>query len=419
MTHPRSFRIVAPDPLVPLVRAFLEAQGFAFESEAFSPLAYRLREEPFPLGRSLAAFFGYLYIQDRSSMLPPLVLDPGSGATVLDMCASPGSKTGLLAQLVGPEGLVLGNEPNPARLVTLRRNVQQLNLFPIVTCCHSGDALPLPDACFEHILLDPPCSGWGTTDRHPSVLKLWQGDKVDPLIRLQQSLLREAARLLKPGGRLVYSTCTTNVEENEAQVRYARDVLGLCPVPVTPPAGLRYMDPALPDVDGVLRIDEEASEAQGFFVAAFEQAGNPGDGAAPLPGTAAPWMELEDAAVRAAGLDPGKLGRGRVGVFKDTAHWLPEKALALLPAALRWQGVALGKYAGLFRPSGLVHACLREDDFADIPRLELDETEIAGLTQGRSLNTGLRGRQARLFWRDLPLGLLTLKNGRAVWNARG
>ena len=106
-------------------------------------------------------------------MLPPLALGPQPGARVLDMCASPGSKTGLLAQLTGPHGLVLGNEPNSSRLATLRRNLQQLNLLQTVTCCCPGEQLPLPDASWDLILLDPPCSGWGTTDRHPSVLKLW------------------------------------------------------------------------------------------------------------------------------------------------------------------------------------------------------------------------------------------------------
>ena len=104
----RSFRLVCNPGQIPSVEALLSAQGFVFEPEPFSPLARRLLQEPFPLGRSLAAFWGYVYIQDRSSMLPPLALAPGEGARVLDMCASPGSKTGLLAQLVGREGLVLG-----------------------------------------------------------------------------------------------------------------------------------------------------------------------------------------------------------------------------------------------------------------------------------------------------------------------
>ena len=113
----RSFRLVCPAHRIPRVEALLRAQGYAFEPEPFSPWCRRLCVEPRPLGASLAAFFGYIYIQDRSSMLPPLALAPSTGAAVLDMCASPGSKTGFLAQLVGTEGFVLGNEPSSARRI--------------------------------------------------------------------------------------------------------------------------------------------------------------------------------------------------------------------------------------------------------------------------------------------------------------
>ena len=115
----RSFRLVCPPEQMPQVESLLRAQGYEFEPETFSPFCRRLLCEPRPLGSSLAAFFGYIYIQDRSSMLPPLALAPRQGEAVLDMCASPGSKTGFLGQLTGPDGFVLGNELSRARLATL------------------------------------------------------------------------------------------------------------------------------------------------------------------------------------------------------------------------------------------------------------------------------------------------------------
>jgi len=349
-----------------------------------------------------------------------VALAPPPGSLVVDMCASPGSKTGLLAQLVGRTGLVLGNEPNPSRLATLRRNLNQLNLFQAVTCCHSGDALPLPDAFCDHIMLDPPCSGWGTTDKHPKVMTLWKDDKVRPLIGLQRALLAKAASLLRPGGRLVYSTCTTNVEENEAQTRYARDELGLRPVPLEPLPGFAYMEPALPDVDGVLRIDEAESEAQGFFIAAFTRDGTPGEEIPANGGAAGTWEQVPKEILAHGGLDDALLPPGVAGAFGDTVHMLPDTALALLPPALRWQGAVLGKYgASRFRPSGRIRACLREDAFVEVPRIDAESLDdLLALTQGRSLSTGRPGKQARLFWRGLPLGMLTLKNGRAVWSEK-
>ena len=285
----RSFRLACKPEQAPLVELLLQAQGFTFDPEPFSPLARRLTSGLLPLGSSLAAAFGYIYIQDRSSMLPPLALAPKNGAAVLDMCASPGSKTGLLAQLVGPEGFVLANEPSHNRLATLRRNLQSLNLFNCATTSYPGENIPLPsapdsrtDAPFlhapnedaspgwEYIQLDPPCSGWGTVEKNPQVLRLWRGDKVKPLISLQRKLLAEAARLLRPGGRLAYSTCTTNVEENERQLRFAREELGLEFLPLEPLPGFSFADPELPEFAGALRVNT-GSDGQGFFVALLQK----------------------------------------------------------------------------------------------------------------------------------------------------
>ena len=268
-TAGRSFRLLCSPEEMPRVEALLQAQGYRFEPEPFSPFCRRLLDEPRPLGASLAAFFGYIYIQDRSSMLPPLALDPAAGGSVLDICASPGSKTGFLAQLVGKNGFVLGNEPSRARLATLRANMHACNLLPVSTCTYEGQNLPLRPGSWEAIQLDPPCSGWGTVEKHPRVMELWQGEKVQPLVGLQRLLLRHAADLLAPGGKLVYSTCTTNVAENEEQVRFAEQELGLEPLPLTPFPGFVWEE--LPGGEGTLRVDGQRSGAQGFYVALFRK----------------------------------------------------------------------------------------------------------------------------------------------------
>ena len=202
----RFFRLVCSQEQVNSVQSLLEAEGFEFEGLTFCPWARRLIKEPQVLGSSLAAYFGYLYIQDKSSMLPPLYLNPEPGDVVLDMCASPGSKTGLLAQLVGPRGLVIANEPNPSRLQTLRQNLRYMNLCNVITSRYKGQELALEENSIPLILLDAPCSGWGTVDKNPRVMDIWKKDRLGPLIKLQRELLQRAALLLAPGGRLLYST---------------------------------------------------------------------------------------------------------------------------------------------------------------------------------------------------------------------
>ncbi len=407
---PRSFRLVCAPAQRTAVEDLLRAQGFDFEEEPFHSSARRLLAEPLPLGLSLAAFFGWIYIQDRSSMLPPLALNPPEGAAVLDMCASPGSKTGLLAQLAEKNGFVLGNEPSRARLATLSRNLLHMNLLQSATCSFAGERLPLPDAGWEHILLDPPCSGWGTEDKHPRVRTLWRDDKTLPLIRLQRLLLKEAARLLAPGGRLVYSTCTTNTEENEAQMRFAVNELGLRPLPLTPFPGFCFDGPAK-GAEGSLLVNGRESGAQGFFIALLEKPGTaptfpPGSVPAKRPPRFLP-PEILDAATRAL-LPPGE-----IALFGENAVFMPAAGLARLPADL-FRGCTLGAYHnGRLRLSPRLRCLLPPVPGGNALEVE-DLALIHDLVAGRGLKTALQGKEAVLYRRGLPLAGLRIKNGRAL-----
>lgn len=419
----RSFRLVCEPCAIPRVEALLRAQGYAFEPEPFSPLCRRLVAEPAPLGRSLAAFFGYIYIQDRSSMLPPLALAPAPGDAVLDMCASPGSKSGFLAQLVGARGFVLANEPNPARLATLRANLHACNLLQAGTCAFPGERLPLAPGSWRRILLDPPCSGWGTADKHPRTLKLWRGDKVGALVSLQQRLLRHAAGLLAPGGLVLYSTCTTNEAENEAQVRFAEEELGLARVPLPPFPGFAWDEK--PGGRGTLRVDGARSRAQGFYLALLRaperapRAPEAHDDAPPGRRPAPPGVPLPPDALAGPCCDPERLPPGAAMQYGDRVRFVPGIAPGLLPPGFGWQAAPLGRMdgAGAFAAAPRLR-CLVPGGPEGMPgpqSLVLDAVdEVTALLAGRALQTGLSGREAALWWRDLPLGCIGLRRGRAL-----
>lgn len=411
---PRSFRLVCAKNLVPGVEALLRAEGFDFAPEPFFAQARTLTKEPFALGKSLAACFGYLYIQDKSSMLPPLALAPKPGQRILDLCASPGSKSGLLADLVGPQGLVLANEPNPERLATLRANLRHLGCVNVVTCKYQGQDLPLGPGSCPAILLDAPCSGWGTVDKHPKVAQIWSGSKTAPLEALQRELLTAAAHLLAPGGRLIYSTCTTNERENEAQVRFAQDHLGLVLEPLPLFAGFDFA----PSLSGCLLVDGQKSAAQGFFLACLRKPGTepqqPDHSGQEKPGI---MVSATNFAAQ-TGLDTRHLPPHQFLAVSGRVHVLLDQALAWLPPLLRWQGFVVGKMAkDSIVPDPTLRFFLPPQPEARALVLE-QVAEVRDLLSGQSRSCPGGARRLPLYFRDLPLGFLTVKGSRCLWSSR-
>ena len=408
------------------VENLLHLEGYEFIPDDFFPPARRLLKEPQPLGLSLAAFFGYIYIQDRSSMLPPVALQPVYGAAVLDICASPGSKTGQLAGMVGQRGLVLANEPSASRLATLRRNLLIQNLPQVVSTCQTGESLPMPDQSWSYIQLDPPCSGWGTLEKNPKVQELWSGEKILRLISLQRNLLQAAARLLKPGGYLTYSTCTTNVQENEEQIAFCLNTLGLELVELPNLPGWQ-LDTPMMGMTGVWRVNTRPGENQGFFIAKLRKAQATWAAiSTPEPAPALQYTPIPHNILLESGLDPDSLP-GPLGAFAGSVHILPQKALTMLPDNLRWQGL----YCGKCGKNGEVILSPRfrvgQDCKQSGPSIQLEGKSgreyLQKLLQGQSLTTQAAdiqatGKTAALYWNSLPLGRVNLKNNRVLWSER-
>lgn len=162
---------------------------------------------------------GRLTRQEASSMLPVLALGAKPGHIVLDMCASPGSKTTQIAEHLGESGLVLANEVVNSRVNMLVTNVQRHGSKSVVVVHHDGRHIPrVPESGFDGILVDAPCTGSGTTRKNPDVWGKWLPSGGRSLHDLQVALLSKASALVKSGGRVVYSTCSLDPVEDEAVV---------------------------------------------------------------------------------------------------------------------------------------------------------------------------------------------------------
>jgi NOL1/NOP2/sun family putative RNA methylase len=176
-------------------------------------------EESIRPGRYPFHAAGLYYIQEPSAMIAAELLDPQPGEIVLDLAAAPGGKTTQIAGKMNGEGLLIANEIHPARAKILSGNVERLGISNTIVTQSSPQQLSerFPER-FDRVLLDAPCSGEGMFRKDPDAAKEWSPEAVDACAVRQRDILPHAAAMLKPGGTLVYSTCTFNTLENEETI---------------------------------------------------------------------------------------------------------------------------------------------------------------------------------------------------------
>ncbi len=157
-----------------------------------------------------------IYLQDEASQLVAEMLDARPGDRVLDLCAAPGGKTTLIADRAADNAFIIAADRSAARMATITTTAALHQLGSInTTLLDAGDKLPFVPQSFDRILVDAPCSGTGTLRRNPEIRWRLTNDDIANFATDQKQFLRNAAEVLKPGGRLVYSTCSVEREENE------------------------------------------------------------------------------------------------------------------------------------------------------------------------------------------------------------
>ena len=162
---------------------------------------------------------GVYYLQEASAMAPVALLDPQPGETICDLCAAPGGKTTQIAGRMAGKGLLLCNEINPKRAKILSRNIERMAVpNALVTNEHPAALSSRFPGFFDRVLVDAPCSGEGMFRKEEAAVTDWSQETVEMCARRQVEILHSAARMVRPGGRLVYSTCTFAPEEDEMAV---------------------------------------------------------------------------------------------------------------------------------------------------------------------------------------------------------
>lgn len=243
------------------------------------PGAFRFISPEGP-GNRLAYLAGLYHVQEEVSLLPVVLLDPAPGEFILDCCAAPGNKTAQIAVKMENRGTVLANDRSRERMRILHTAMARLGITNTVTTIGDAADLICPDGFFDRVLADVPCSCEGTSRKYPSVLKNAGFERSMRMSAIQKRILQRAIQLCRPGGRIVYSTCTYAPEENEAVVQHAldlfEDTIRLLPAQIP---GF-VSSPGLTEWNGqsfdssmafTMRVWPHQNDTGGFFVAVFEK----------------------------------------------------------------------------------------------------------------------------------------------------
>ncbi|EJB6973475.1 16S rRNA (cytosine(1407)-C(5))-methyltransferase RsmF [Enterobacter hormaechei] len=291
-------------------------------------------EESLPLGSTAEHLSGLFYIQEASSMLPVAALfaDDNQPERVMDVAAAPGSKTTQIAARMNNRGAILANEFSASRVKVLHANISRCGIHNVALTHFDGRVFgaALPEA-FDAILLDAPCSGEGVVRKDPDALKNWSVASNLEIAATQRELIDSAFHALRPGGTLVYSTCTLNRDENEdvclwLKQRYA-DAVEFLPLDTLFDSASHAATP-----EGFLHVFPQIYDCEGFFVARLRKT----RAVDPLPAPAFKVGNFPFAPVKGREAAQVQAAASKVGLHWDESLrlWMRDKELWLFPTTI-------------------------------------------------------------------------------------
>ncbi len=323
---------------------------------------------------------GVYYLQEASAMSAVALLDPQPGERVADLCAAPGGKTTQIAGRMQGKGFLLCNEYSPKRAKILSRNIERMGvgnaLVTNETVENLGKRLP---GFFHRVLIDAPCSGEGMFRKEEAAVTDWSEDTVAMCARRQQEILGNGAKLVAPGGRLVYSTCTFAPAENEEAIAaflssHPDFTLVETSAPWFTPAG-----------KGQFRLWPHKLLGEGHFVAVMEKTGEDDSEAASQPGEKLP--KAVESFLKELDIS---LPAGKAVSFGDTWYWCHPDTPSLKGLKVQRPGLELGEVKkDRFQPAHALALWLKA--CKNMVELAPEGSGIARYLHGEVLPSTLRG----------------------------
>ncbi len=317
---------------------------------------------------------GVYYLQEASAMSAVRLLDPQPGEKICDLCAAPGGKSTQIAGRMAGEGFLLCNEFSPKRAKILSQNIERMGISnAIVTNEHPENLSRRLQGYFDRVLVDAPCSGEGMFRKEEAAVTDWSADTVSMCAVRQREILHSAAGMVRPGGRLVYSTCTFAPEENEETVKAFLDAhsefeMENISAPWFHSTGI-----------GMFRLWPHKLLGEGHFVAVLRKTGGDEWNILEEKGQKLPneWKDF----AREMGIS---LPEGKVVIFGDTVYWAPAQTPELKGLRVLRPGLELGEARkGRFIPAHALALWLK--DGKNVQSYLSDSKEISAYLHGETV----------------------------------
>lgn len=382
---PERFRALSPFELAPL--AYL-VEGFLLAGDV------RAGKHPYHAA-------GLYYLQDPAAMAVAALLDPQPGERILDLAAAPGGKATHIAARLGGEGLLVANDVHPGRARELAGNLERCGVRNAVVTAESAERLAERfTGWFDRVLLDAPCSGEAMFHKSEAAREEWSAAAVEGCARRQRELLPLAARMVRPGGLLLYSTCTFSPEEDEAVIaRFLRDEAGvfelveLADIPGALPGRAEWVASELahPELSRTRRLWPHRVPGAGHFIAALRRTtGAEGRLQRPRPGREAgvpsAVRQLLDAFRREQLAGDAAFGEGALVLQGSELYQLPEGAPPLDGLRVLRSGLWIGTVEkNRLEPSHSLALALAPDAVQRSLALPADGAEVRAYLGGHTL----------------------------------
>ena len=374
------FLKIAPWPLTPVPWI---PNGFYYDGDKIQP-----SKHPY-------YFAGLCYLQEPSAMTPASRIPVEPGERVLDVCAAPGGKATELGAKLKGEGVLIANDISNSRARGLLKNLELFGIGNMMVISEEpGKLVEYFPEYFDKILIDAPCSGEGMFRKDKKMVKAWEEHGPEFFSKLQRSIITQAAAMLKPGGMILYSTCTFDPLENEKTVEY---LLETCPeFKICDMEGYegfcegipKYVEDHSEEYRKTVRIFPHKMQGEGHYLALVkkgddnterknEKTAKPKSGAKKLP------EELEQFLKELA----WDIDKSRLDIREERVYYMPENLPMLKGVRFLRSGLLLGEVKkNRFEPSQALAMCLKKEEYPRILDLPVSDDRVIKYLKGETLD---------------------------------